>query len=200
MEFDIKELEKFGLNTSLGIDYTGSREKYFRALERYCSSHEQNRTRVLEAIASTDVDNYIIIVHSLKSNSKMIGATELSSGFEVLEMAARDGDIARIVSETSTILDYYDALAGQLKRFCKSAEEPAAEKISADEARKTYDELLEALDEYDDELSAKLVNKLSGYPFEKNEKDMLSQASLLIGDFRYDDAADFIQQLLPALK
>ena len=167
MEFDIKELEKFGLNTSLGVDYTGSCEKYFRALERYCSSHEQNRTRVLEAIAST---------------------------------AARDGDIARIVSETSTILDYYDALAGQLKRFCKSAEEPAAEKISADEARKTYDELLEALDEYDDELSAKLVNKLSGYPFEKNEKDMLSQASLLIGDFRYDDAADFIQQLLPALK
>lgn len=199
MEKDIFKLEECGINVNLGIEYTGSREKYIRAIQHYYDSYENNRAKVTQSLAAMDLDNYVITVHSLKSNSKMIGATELSSGFEVLEMAGRDRDTRTITAETPTILDYYDILITNLKRFCEYSDDPAAEEISADQARTIKDELLEALDEYDDELSAKLVAKLFGYPFDDTNRDKLRSAKSLIDDFMYDEAADIIRDIAAAL-
>ena len=199
MEKDIFKLEEYGINVNLGIEYTGSRDKYIQAIQRYYESYENNRSRVTEALNAMDLDNYVITVHSLKSNSKMIGATELGSGFEVLEMAGRDGDTAAVMAETPTILDYYDILISNLRKFCEYSDDPVADEISADEARSIKDELLEALDEYDDELSAKLVAKLFGYPFTDGYLNKLRNAKALIGDFMYDEAADIIREIAEAI-
>ena len=199
MEKDIFKLEECGINVNLGIEYTGSREKYIRAIQHYFEAYDTNRTRVTQALDAMDMENYVITVHSLKSNSKMIGATELSSGFEVLEMAGRDGDIATVKAETPTILDYYDILIENLKRYCDYSDDPDAEIITADEARAIKDELLEALDEYDDELSARLVAKLFGYPFDDKYRTKLRNAKALIDDFMYDEAADIIREIAAAI-
>lgn len=199
MEKDIFKLEEYGINVSLGIEYTGSRSKYILAIQRYYESYESNRSRVTEALDAMDLDNYVITVHSLKSNSKMIGATELGSGFEVLEMAGRGGDTDTVMAETPTILDYYDILISNLRKFCEYSDDPVADEISADEARSIKDELLEALGEYDDELSAKLVAKLFGYPFTDGYLNKLRNAKALIGDFMYDEAADIIREIAEAI-
>jgi HPt (histidine-containing phosphotransfer) domain-containing protein len=202
MAFDINSLEECGLNTEAGIGYTGNTEKYITALQRFVKSYDQNRARVMDALKVMNVEDYTIIVHSLKSNSRMIGAEELSSGFQALEMAAREGDKQVIISDTFTVLNSGDILVEQLRAMDDTCS-PAAvrtESVTAEEAQNIISGLLEALDEYDDELSAELAKKLSGYPFTDKDRKMLEKASGLIDNFMYDDAAEIIRQLSPALK
>ena len=142
MEFNINRLEEYGVDPGTGIEYTGSHEKYINALKQYHKAYEDNRSRVVKALAAMDIDDYTIIVHSLKSNSRMIGAGELSTRFETLELAARAGNTSVLISDTSAVLDIYDTLIKQLAPLDEDDETTAASVISADEAHKTVDELL----------------------------------------------------------
>ena len=202
MGFDLNRLEECGLNTGSGIGYTGSHEKYITALQRFIKSYEQNRGRVMDALKAMDIDEYTITVHSLKSNSRMIGADELSSGFQALEMAAREGNRSVIISDTMTVLSIGDILVGQLRSMDDSfsADTVNAKPVTAEEAVKIAAELLDALDEYDDELSASLAQKLSGYSFADSDRKLLGEASELIGNFMYDEAAGIIRRISAAIK
>ena len=200
MEFNINRLEEYGVDPGTGIEYTGSHEKYINALKHYHKAYEENRSRVVKALAAMDIDDYTIIVHSLKSNSRMIGAGELSTRFETLELAARAGNTSVLISDTPAVLDIYDTLIKQLAPLDEDDETTAASVISADEAHKTVDELLYALDEFDDELSSKLALKLSGYPFGDIEREKLDRVIGYISDFMYDEAADIVKQIATAIK
>ncbi len=195
MDPDISRLEEFGVNTELGLDYTGGHDKYIRALRRYYEAYEANRNRITTAYDAMDLEDYTIIVHSLKSNSRMIGAEELSSRFEALEMAARSGDTATIRDETNVVLNFYDALIRRLEFIGEEPDEETADSISAKEASEICCSLLEALDDFDDETSADLVARLSGYSFDPSTRDKLRQAAGYIGEFMYDEAADIIRHI-----
>ena len=75
-----------------------------------------------------------------------------------------------------------------------------AGELTADEARKTADELLAALDDFDDDLSALLAGKLMGYPFRLTQKQKLREAAQYIGDFMYDEAAELIREIIPGIE
>ena len=88
-EYDITQFSEAGLDTAAGIGFTGNEEKYFSAVQRFFKNFEKNRTKIQEYHAAKDYENYAITVHALKSNSRMIGAGELSLLFEELETAAK---------------------------------------------------------------------------------------------------------------
>ncbi|MCR5356281.1 MAG: hypothetical protein K6E63_02655 [Lachnospiraceae bacterium] len=199
MTFDIKKLEEYGVDTGVGIEYTGSEDKYILALKRYLKAYEGNRARVTKDLETMDIEDYTIIVHSLKSNSKMIGAGGLGCDFEALELAAKSGNTSMITKDTPDILARYDALIDGLRPLSDDEEEKS-KSITADKARQVTAQLLDALDEYDDELSTELASVLSGYPFDEKYSDMLKKASGLIGDFMYDEAAELIRMLSEGIK
>ncbi|MBR4719539.1 MAG: Hpt domain-containing protein [Lachnospiraceae bacterium] len=195
MDYDLNKLEECGVDTGVGIDYTGSRDKYIQALKHYYKAYESNRARLTQALSSMDISEYTIAVHSLKSNSRMIGAGELASRFEALEMAARSGNASVIITDTPAVLASYDILIKQLKPIGVDIETDTVNEITAEEAHKISEELLEALEEYDDELSARLVSRLSGYPFDTGKRDMLDEAREYIGEFMYDEAAAIVKDI-----
>ena len=200
MDHDINSLKELGIDPETGIAYTGSRDKFISALQRFYNSYEKNRAKVETALAGSDLENYMIIVHSLKSNAKMIGAVDLSSKFEALEMASKGGDMDTVVRDTPDVLNSYDFLIKALEPIGSAEKVTAADELSADEAKKVTEELLAALDEYDDELSASLAAKLSGYPFRLTQRDLLKQAAEHIGNFMYDEAADIIRQIADTIE
>ena len=199
MGFDISLLEKSGLDISEGLSYTGDADKYAKAIQRYFSNYESNRSKVCDFYEKRDYENYMVTVHSLKSNSRMIGAADLAALFEKLEHAARNNDIATINATHDHTVKTYDDLIRNLSHIIDSAPAETSDEISADEAQKVARELLLALDDFDDELSATLVKKLSGYPFTSDLQDMLKKAAAYIDDFMYDDAAELIKELSKAI-
>ena len=200
MNNDLMWLSDIGLDIKTGVDYTGSADKYLSAIKRYRKSYEKNRTSICDYLNAKDYESYMITVHALKSNSKMIGAMQLGEAFEKLEAAARNGSIDVIENNTQPALDLYDELIEKLKPIDELESEYATDEISADVAKQTADKLLEALDDFDDELSKELVKKLSGYPFRMTQKEKLKEASAFIEDFLYDEAADAIRDIYSSIE
>ena len=125
----------------------------------------------------------------------MIGAVELGSDFEALEMAAKDNDVSFIKENNDRVMLSYDQMVTKLAPINELGEVKPVDEIDADQARSVADELLKALDEFDDELSMSLAKKLSGYPFRITQKQRLKEAISYIEDFLYDEAADIINEI-----
>ncbi len=197
---DITWLNETGLDTETGITYTGGHEKYISALQRFYKNYEKNTDKVKEFLDARDYESYMITVHALKSNAKMIGARNLSTLFETLETAARNKEIDLIEAQNMIALKEYDALIQKLAPIGSMGDVRAADEISAEVARQTVDKLLAALDDFDDEEAKKQAKILSGYPFRMTQADKLKEAVSFIEDFMYDKAADVIRQIAPAIE
>ncbi len=200
MGADLSFLDGSGIDIKTGLDYTGGEDKYLSALQRFYNSYEKNRTKVEDFFSAKDYESYMITVHALKSNSKMIGAMDLSKAFETLEMAARNNETAVIESETAAALAEYQKLIEILKPISEMGDLKAPSEISAEEAKSVAEKLLEALDDFDDELSKELAVKLSGYPFRLTARDKLKEAEKYIDDFMYDEAAELIKEIAPTIE
>ncbi|MCR5591316.1 MAG: hypothetical protein K6F73_07245 [Lachnospiraceae bacterium] len=197
---DIAYLDDKGLSTSDGIGYTGGKEKYISALQRYFKGYEQNVNAVRDMLFAGDTEGYAIKVHSLKSNSKMIGAKALADLFEELELAAKNNDTALISEKTEGALTAYGEVIDIIRPIGEAESVFVPGELSGDEAKKTVDELLSALDDFDDELSLELVNRLKGYPFRITQKEKLREAADFIENFMYDRAAEIINEIIPSIE
>ena len=193
-------LSEQGIDVNEGLSYTGGGDRYAAALQRYFRSYESNGRAVEDRLAAGDIDGYAIKVHALKSNSRMIGADGLADAFEALEFAAKRGDAAFLGETTPTVLAAYEKLIGLLRPIGEAETVRAPDEISVAEAKETADRLLAALDDFDDELSAQLAAKLAGYPFRPTQKEKLRAAAQNIGDFLYDEAAELIREIVPAIE
>ncbi|MCR5503574.1 MAG: Hpt domain-containing protein [Lachnospiraceae bacterium] len=197
---DITWLKEAGLDTETGISYTGGQDRYISALHRFCRNYEKNRTKVCGYLEAGDYENYMITVHALKSNARMIGALDLSTLFETLETAARNNETGLIEQRNADALKEYDELIQKLAPIGTMEDVRAAGEISAEAARETVDKLLEALDDFDDEEAKKLAKVLSCYPFRPTQAEKLKEAAAFIEDFMYEEAAGIIRQIAPAIE
>ena len=200
MAYDLTCLIEAGLDTKAGMDYTGGEDKYVSAVQRYYKNFEKNKAKVEEYYSNKDFESYMITVHALKSNSRMIGAMELGKEFEYLENAARERDYPVMAQKTLETLSNFENLVKKISPIGQMEKVSAAGEISADVAKATADELLVSLDDFDDDLSKKLATKLSGYPFRITQRDRLKEAIALIDDFMYDEAAEIIKEIYPAIE
>ena len=200
MEDRFQWLEEQGISVEEGLAYTGGEARYLSALQRYYRGYEANRRAVEELLSAGDVEGYAIRVHALKSNSRMIGAGSLGNAFEELELAARRGDTDVLAARTQPALAQYEAVVGLLRPIGEAETVRAPGEISANEAQETVDELLTALDDFDDELAAELAAKLAGYPFRPTQREKLEAAARYINDFLYDEAAELIREISSAIE
>lgn len=200
MGIDLNQLKEAGLDTASGLSYTGGAEKYLSAVQRFYRNYEKNRSKVEEFHSAGDIESYMVTVHALKSNAKMIGAVSLSESFEMLENAARSNDTGIIDELTSGILEDYATLTDKLAFVGQMGDVKAADEISADVAKDVAQKLLDALDDFDDDEAKKLATKLSGYPFRMTQSDILKEAIGYIDDFMYDEAAEAVAKIIPAIE
>ncbi len=90
-------LADYGIDEKTGLRYTmNDREFYEQLLIQYSSDAPGKIQNAEKFLAEKDYKNYEILVHAIKSSSKMIGATDLSEAAFKLEKAAEAGDIATI--------------------------------------------------------------------------------------------------------
>ena len=195
MDFDFSFLEAKGIDVCSGIEFTGNEVKYVAALKRYFESFETSENKTCEFFEKEDFSGYNIMVHALKSNSKMIGAKSLAKEFEKLEVASREGDIEYIRENHLNTIDAYRDLTELLRPIAESDIIFPVEEIDSEKAKEIISHLLEALDDFDDVLSKELALELTGYQFERDLEDELSRAVSLINDFMYDAATEIIKKI-----
>ena len=200
MEYDLSWLEEIGIDVEKGLEYTRHIDKYIELIHKYYKSYENNYNSLQDSYSSKDWKNYCITAHSLKSNSRMIGAGLFADKFEKLELASRTEDVSVIDSMHETVLNEWSGFVHKLSKIEDYFKESTAKEISGEEAKKVAADLMEALDDFDDVTSKKLVQYLSGYPFQEEQKKRLDEAKDYIEDFLYDDALEIIRELSNSIR
>lgn len=183
-----EDLGQKGINVEEGIGFTGSREKYLAALQRFYRRAEKNIESIMAESSEKKGDELTITVHALKSNARMIGADRLGAIAEEMELSGKAGEYDKQFSVTDELLSEYRKVLGIIKPYGEMQEVHPASEISADEAAKTGEALIEALEDYDDEAALEQLHKLMHYPFRFTLINVLKNAEADIKDFEYTEA------------
>ena len=163
-----------GLNTSQAVSLLGSEKLYMQVLKEYYLSMDKRAKVITDAIQKRDIKGYTIEVHSLKSTSKQIGADGVSALAARLEKAGNDGDFDFILGNTDNLIMDYMALKDILEPIFPD-EKPAVTGKPADSSvvAKLLDEMAKALEAMDTLLMDEVVEKISGYSYDKRQNECL---------------------------
>ena len=104
----IEVLNEAGINTETGVMYCGgSKDFYVSILKKYIEESEEKIASSNRYLKNEDFDNYRIVVHAIKSTSKMIGVDDMFDEALKLETAVKESDYEYIKNNHDTMIEHY---------------------------------------------------------------------------------------------
>ena len=132
---DFAKLRENGIQVEAGLRYSQNDEALYRTLlSEYILSFEEKFNSIKKFCEAEDCEQYGIVVHALKSSSRMIGATELSEVCAQLEKASDNSEIETIQERTPALLEFYEKVINAIR---------SAGVVDAEVQSKSDDEILE---------------------------------------------------------
>ena len=111
-----KALKRNGVDVNVGISFTGDDEDmYMSLLGEYAAEEVEKSANIKECYRTKDWKNYGVYVHSLKSTSKMIGASALAEIAAESEAASNVQDTLVIDSNHDRMMEMYSVLADVIR-------------------------------------------------------------------------------------
>jgi len=190
--------KEFDIN--VGLSYAGSEEQYVKFLKRYFSMIQGKTKRIKQCCEREDIEEYTMEVHALKSNSRLIGAISLADEAEYLEQCGMSGNVEEIKKKTPQLLKSFKALK-ELFSFIISKEEQEKGdlKISPEETKEVYKEIIEALEEFDIDTADYLLDSMMNYELSEAQSEYIFRAKKKVVDFAYDKAMEVMKIAISTL-
>ena len=117
----MEQLRALGINTEEGLACCADEEEfYLEMIEEYVREGKQRYEDLSKRFADQDWKSYAILVHSLKSTSRMIGADALSEQARELEFFAREENRGQIASLHGEMMRDYESLLSSLKEIIEA--------------------------------------------------------------------------------
>ena len=113
---DVNLLISNGVDINSSLELFGDMETYNETLEDFLASAEEKLQQIQTYKETSDMPNYAILVHSLKSDSKYLGFTKLAELAYNHEMKSKAND-------TSYVNENYDELQKEIDRIIKIIKE-----------------------------------------------------------------------------
>lgn len=192
MDFGL--LRENNINVQNGLKYCGNENNYISTLQRFYRLYESNCKKMKEAIVIKELGEFTTLVHSLKSNSRMIGADTLSELAARLEMAGKEKDISFINDNFETMLAEYETVIGFIKSDIDMQPVKITGVVSEEEALLLIEKLCQTLDDYDGDASLPLMDELLKFPFRITVKNRLKEARTNIREYLFDEAYDIVKE------
>ena len=114
---DVNILKNNGIDVDKGIELLGDIDMYDTIMEEYYNNFE-NRMRQLDFYKnSSDMANYAIEVHSLKSDSRYLGITLLGDMAYEQEMASKANDLSKVTFGYPNLVNEGNRVIGVIKKY-----------------------------------------------------------------------------------
>ena len=97
----------------------GDKDTFLFLLKSFRDNEAKNRADIEKSYGAEDYKNFTIFVHALKSNSKMVGANDLSEKAKNLEQAGKDSDVARIKAGYDDLMKTYADVVEEIRDYLK---------------------------------------------------------------------------------
>ena len=119
-------LKELGIDTEKGLRYCQNDRGFYKSLVlQFATEAMTKKVDIERYYESGELDNYAILVHALKSTSKMIGALELSEKARLLEEAAKSSDIGYVERNHEDMFARYESITNGI-RVCFGIDETDA--------------------------------------------------------------------------
>lgn len=114
-------LARIGLDTKEGMSYCGDEEDfYLEIIGDYSKACEDNISRLEDFKAQDNLEDYKVLIHSVKSASKTIGSKELFNLAFELEKASANNDRAFVGKNHPVFVRKYRKLVADLSKVIQS--------------------------------------------------------------------------------
>lgn len=104
MNNKLEFLKKYGVDVDSGIANTMDYETYNEILNDYFNELPNNINKLGTFMTNNDLQNYAILVHSLKSNSRTLGFTSFGEICYRHEMESKSGNLEFIKSDFNNLV------------------------------------------------------------------------------------------------
>ena len=168
-------LNEGGFHTEAGLQFCrGDSVFYETVLMQFAKDAERKMTDIETFFRAEDVKNYQIMVHALKSSSKMVGANTLSEMAKAAEEAAKKQDLTYIRENHGELLSKYREMTQCIfkvlcpERQVLSEEAPAAgTEVSREELLARLSELKDCLGTFEAEKAESLLADMRGLVYQE---------------------------------
>ncbi len=205
----MRRLADAGFQTHSGIAYCrGDMQFYEELLVKFGQDAEKKATDINSFYEKGDFDNYHILVHALKSVSKMVGAYALSDMAKKLEEASKDGNTAFIKEHHEELLMQYRNMAQCIREVFELQQDipelpdiKEGVEMSKEELLVKLKELKESLNTYEaDKAESQLQGMSQGLYQGVAVAELLRDAGQDIEDFEFSAASEKVEALMERLE
>ena len=200
-------LEQKGFHTSSGMRYCRGDSGFYREmLVRFAKDTEQKAADIEASFQDEDIENYQILVHSLKSSAKMIGADALSEMARAAEEAAKNRDTACIKGNHGALMEHYRETARHISDVFGLGDDletdPAAQtEVSGEELLSRLSELRQSLETFEADRAETLLRGMSGLTYRGTPvRELLRDVGRDVEDFELGAAAGKVKELMAGIR
>ena len=107
------------LDIDHGMEYAamGDEDFYLETLEIFLEETAREEARMNEFLGGSDLKNYSVLVHGLKSNSRTIGAMQLGSFAEDMEMKSKAGEMEYILEHHEPLMAHLEKVRVEIRAY-----------------------------------------------------------------------------------
>ena len=114
---DVNVLIQGGVNVNGALEFLGDMETYNETLQDFLSEINEKLANIKKYKEEQDMDNYAILVHSLKSDSKYLGFTQLAELAYQHEMASKAKDVRFVIGSYDALITEANRILDLLKKY-----------------------------------------------------------------------------------
>ena len=112
----INYLKENDIDVDSGVELLGSIDMYNDTLKDFLIECETRIPKMKEHVDNDDANNYAILAHSMKSDSKYLGFKKLAQISLDHELKGKDGNIEYIKEHYQELMDEVNKVTGIVKK------------------------------------------------------------------------------------
>ena len=114
---DRNYLEQNGVDVERGLELLGDMDMYNETMEDYLKEVTEKYKELKDYKEKNDMENYAIIVHSIKSDSKYLGFTHLADLAYDHELKSKENDLAYVKEHYNELMEEADKMIKIVKNY-----------------------------------------------------------------------------------
>ncbi len=185
-------------------------ETYYEVVTEYLEKIDENTAALMDYLEGQDIKKYTILIHALKSTTRLVGNLELAECALRLETAGHEENWDAIVAGTEAFVTEYQRMREIFvpylpERYQKQLEEYTAvggavtddgEVQWTDEWKRILALVKEQLENYEDEEAMEILRPLMNDCKNAAATEVLRKIAMLIKAVEYDEAIGVIDDIL----
>ncbi len=181
-----------GLDAAAALKNSGSEESFLSAAKIYYDTYDAKKREIEDYYNKEDWTNYTIKVHALKSSSRIVGASELGSKAEALELAGNNRDIDFIRSNHEDLMRSYGEIRGALAVGFESSED--LPDVPEDMLMDAYGGLNEFAGAMDYELTKMVIDSMKEFKLPPEDAERFKRLSDSLSNLDWDGISEILKE------